>query len=338
MKKHYYLLLLLPFFFSCSDQNSNPELQSSPDTSLLPSTSISFLYPTGTGTSGETKNGLLGYGYDATGFCDTISVRAKVFESLPGGDIYFGNPSTVSPTIVNGNSFTELINKINLPYSITGSGTALTFHLKSLLKLAYNSDSIAPDYAYTYYAMTYYNSHNTYHYGSDSQQYLSSEFKSDVVAFTPKELVSKYGTHVLMDVYSGTKFEVLYRCKFADYHSGSDCEELFYNRMNEYIGGTPGIVNYNKPTTKFSQTDEQLIYNSQGSRIKLCGLIHATDNNSDSIRLNINSLFSDKNIKTQFILIGTDGILPLYELINDETKKLAIKAYIERYMSGKTVN
>lgn len=332
MKKQFFLLLLLSFLVSCNELIDKPDLQS------LPSTSINLSYPAGNGTSGDAMNGLIGYGYDATGFCDTISVRAKIFESLPGDDIFFGNPNTISPTLVSGGSYAELLNKINNPNIITESGKILTIHLESLMKLAFKSDSIEPDYAYTYYAITYYNSHRKFYTGSDNQQYLTADFKSDAVSLSPKELVSKYGTHVLTEVFTGTKFEVLYRCKFGNPHNGSDCENLFQNRMKEYAGGTPGIINDINKDTKLSQTNEQLIYNSTGSNNKLCGLISATDYNPDSIRLDISSIFSEKNIKTQFISVGNDGILPVYELINDATKKQEVKAYIEKYMSAKTVN
>jgi len=338
MKKQYCFLLLLTFLVSCNDPISKSEQQT------LPSTSISLIYPIGTGTSGDTSNGLLGYGYDASGFCDTISVRAKVLESLPAGSIYYGGDNTVFPTIISGGNFGALLDKINNPYR-TESGEALGLHLKSLLRLALNTDSINPEYAYTYYATTYYDSRRSYHYGSDIQQYLSSDFKNDEVSLSPKELVLKYGTHVLTDVFTGTKFEMLYRCKFKNNNTGvnyndivNDCEGLFYNRLKEYTGGTPGIITDINSNTKLSQTDEQLIYNSQGSRIKMCGLINATDNNPDSIRLNINSLFKENNIKTQFISVGQDGLFPIYELINDVTKKQELKTYIEKNMTAKKVN
>lgn len=329
MKKLISLSLLLSLLVSCNGPIDSPD-----DSQSLPSSLIEFTYPSGIGTSGDTINGLLGYGYDITGFCDTISVKAKVFDSLPSGNIFLGYPNSTFPTLVNGGSFEELLNKINNPNIITASGEALTLHLKSLLKLA-DKDSIDYNYAFTYYAITWINSHRKYYSESDNQKYLTSDFKKDVLTLTPEELVSKYGTHILTDVFTGTKFEVLYRCKLGNLTSGDACENLFYNRMKEFIGGTPGIYKDTNTNTKYSQKDEQLIYNSIGSRKKLCGVINASDYNPDSIRLDVNSVFDDNNIKTQFITIGTDGILPIYELINDETKKQEVKTYIENYTSAK---
>jgi len=65
----------------------------------------------------------------------------------------------------------------------------------------------------------------------------------------------------------------------------------------------------------------------------MCGLINATDNNPDNIHKNIYAAFGD-NIDIQFMQIGEDGLLPLYEVIKDSTKKQELKKHIEKYMSA----
>lgn len=328
MKKNFFLLLLVIILASCNDQIDNTELEP------IASSTFQMNYPMGMGSSGDTINGLLGYGYDVTGFCDTISVKAKVFDTLPDYNKFYGNPNSTFQTLVNGASFEELVSKISNPYFSLGSAEVFSQHLKSLLKLTNNSNSVDSNYAFTYYAITYINSHRKFYTNSDNQQYLSTAFKDDVVTLSPQELISKYGTHVITDLYTGTKFEVLYGCKFSKPTSGTICENMFYNRMKEFIGGTPGISNDFDTNTKYSQSDEVLIYNSIGSREKLCGVIYTTDYNPESIQLNISSIFNEENLNTQFITVGTDGILPIYELINNESKKQEVKGYIENYMSN----
>lgn len=332
MKKEFLLLFLVLIFAACNDQVDKTDLQP------LASTAIELTYPSGIGTSGDTINGLLGYGYDASGLCDTISVKAKVFATLPIYGLYLDHPNSTFPTLVSGSTFNELLTKIRNPYIIRGSGEILTQHLKSLMKLANVSDSINSNYAYTYYACTYINLHRSFYPDADNQRYLSSDFKNDIVTLTANEIVSKYGTHVITNLFNGTKFEVLYRCKFSSPTNGTVCEDLFYNRMKEFMGGIFGIYKEIDTNTKHFQSGEQLIYNSIGSRKKISGIINVTDYNPDSIRLNIGSIFDKENIKTQFVTIGSDGILPIYELINDETKKQEVKLYIEKYMPTKTID
>ena len=327
MKKQFCLLLLVLFFISCKDQPVVEEFQP------LPSTKTDLVYPTGSGHSGETRNGLVGYGYDATGFCDTISVRAKVLELLPDGDLSIGNPNTTFPTLVSGSDFTQFLVSINNPNFANEYGALLASHLKSLLKLASKSDTIDSKSAYVYYAITYYNAHSGYFYGANTKNYVTSDFKKDVVALTANALVAKYGTHVLANVFEGTKFEVLYRFKSDNLFDEYLAKAYFQERMKEYVGGIPMYINTDiKAVTKKIKTDEQFIYNSIGSRKKLCGVITSTDYNPDSITLDVNEVFKTGVYKPQFIAIGENGIIPIYDLISDETKKQEVKAYIEKYL------
>jgi len=334
MKKNYCLLLLLVIILA-SCKNNEPVL----DLPIPPTTSTELTYPLGIGSSGDTINGLIGYGYDATGFCDTISVRAKVLENLSIGDLSIGKPSTTFPTLVSGSDYAHFLVSINNPYFVNEYGAMLASHLRSLLKLATKSDTIDSKSAYVYYAITYYNSHRGYFYGPDTKNYLTSDFKRDVLALSANELVAKYGTHVLTNVFGGTKFEVLYRFKSDNYFNEDVAREYFQARMKENIGGIPFYIKTDiaAVTTKI-KTDEQFIYNSIGSRKKLCGMVTSTDSNPDSIKVDINPVFNKSYIKPQFIAIGEDGILPIYELISDETKKQEVKAYIEKYMTTTRVN
>jgi hypothetical protein len=338
-KRKVSLFLLLSLLMSCNELPDQNELPGQIELKPLPSSSIRLAYPTGIGTSGDTINGLLGYGYDATGFCDTISVKVKVFDSLPSGFIFFGKPYCMDATLFSGSNFMELSNKITNIHNIGRAGGALTQHLKSLLKLAYQSDSIDMSYAYYYFAQSVTcENWKLYHNGLDKQKYLSSDFKNDVVTLSPKELVLKYGTHVLTDLSRGTKFEVLYRCKLGKPCTEDEFEDLFFSRKNKFFKGYQYKATSSDVNTKLSQTSEQMIYNSNGSRQKLCGVINVTDYNPDSIRIDISKFFSEANMNNQIISVPLNGTLPIFELINDETKKQEVKAYIEKYMTTKTFN
>jgi hypothetical protein len=185
MKKDLLLVLLVLVVAACNDQVDETELPASQPSA---STAIELNYPSGIGTSGDTISGLLGYGYDASGPCDTISVKASVFSTLPENNI--GYPNSTYPTLVSGYTFDDLITKINRNTD-SESGFVLTQHLKSLMKLANIADSINSNYAYTYYACTYIKAHHSFFFipQADNQPYLSSDFKNDVVSLTANELV-----------------------------------------------------------------------------------------------------------------------------------------------------
>jgi len=332
MKKEFLRLIIGVLIISCKDQVDNNELIP------IASSSIELSYPAGTGTSGDVKYGLIGYGFDATGFCDTISVKTKVLGSYPTYNLYLDHPNSAFPTLVSGGNLKELTDRINIPNMVTGSGEVLIKHLQSLMKLANKSDIDYSNYAFTYYAFTGTYEHCVFYPENDMQNYLSSEFKDDIVNLSSENIVSKYGTHVIIDVFLGIKFEALYFCKNTLPIGGDECEKQFFNRMKQFVGGTPFIIRETNPNTKNTFIDEKLIYNTMGSSEKLCGIINTTDYNPDSVHININSTFSDENIKTQFISIGPRGLLPIYELITVENKKQELKAYVENYMLSKAKN
>jgi hypothetical protein len=327
MKKLSYFFALVLLITACNDQQKETEFQ--PATS----SKVDLVYPKGLGTSGDKTIGLVGYGYDATGFCDTISVKAKVLENLSKSDINIDHPTGTFPVLISGGNFAQFSESVNNTNNLNDNGLLLLLHLKSLIKLATKSDTIDTKSAYVYYALKSYYSHSSYYCRSDIKNYITSEFKNDLLTLSAKELVAKYGTHVLTNVYEGAKFEILYRFKTEKLFDENVAKEYFQTRMKEYTGGLALILAQNStPITKKFKTDEQFIYNSIGSRKKMCGSITSTDSNPDSITVDINQVFNANNIKPQFIAIGKDGILPIYELISDETKKQEVKTYIDKYM------
>jgi hypothetical protein len=191
------------------------------------------------------------------------------------------------------------------------------------MKLALNTDSIDDTYSYAYYC--YYAIKSLIELSPIDIE-LTSEFKSDINSLTPEQIVKKYGTHALTSIKIGAKFEILYRCEFKD--DISDIEDGFNYRINEFFGGfIPGMV----ISGNFSSNGiDHVIFNSMGSKIKMSGLINATDNNDKGIFINTNNLYND-NFKSQFISVRKDGAVPLYDLIYNSENKLALKNYIESY-------
>ena len=132
--KAYYLLFLTLFFVSCKNgvvDNNEPEISKS--------TLVELQYKTGTGNSSTEVNSLLGYGYDAKGFCDTVSARGKILD-LSGLDnnILKGNPSTFYPFLISGGNLADFALKIKNEEFTNYSSIAFNAHIKALYKLAFN--------------------------------------------------------------------------------------------------------------------------------------------------------------------------------------------------------
>lgn len=311
-------MILFFLLFSCKKTDT-----------LIPKSTLTELeYPTNIGSSGDTLTSVLGYGYDATGICDTFSVRAKILNLNQSGELVTGKFRTGSTELLSGYNFSAFLNDLDkYPNKLSEPKIAILSHIRSLLKLAYKSDIIDINYSYAYYSQKYLYSGSHYYINYlelDSE--ITSNFKSDIKILSPEKIVQKYGTHVLTDAVIGTKFEILYRCDLTSYDV-EVVEQGLYKRMNQYFGATSGTIKSENNTPK----NEQLIYNSIGSKTKLFGIINATDYNPDNIHFNIDSIFGN-NMKFQFISIGKDGLVPIYDLIQDSTKKLELKNYIDLYI------
>lgn len=332
MKKEWILFVLLVLLASCDKEVENSDHQ--PE--IKASSAIELNYPDSIGTSGDTINGILGYGYDITGLCDSVSVKAKIYQTIP--DVGFYRPNHASSEMVYGGSFNRLIDRFQRSSVGGAPGVILAHHVKSLLKLANGGDATADStYAYAYFvASSIFTSRSFVPSFTTAQQLLTDAFKEDVVALTPEQIVSKYGTHVITKYYTGIKWEVLYRCKLDEPIERTVFECLFFNRMKEFMGSVPMMEKWTNDTKKYVRTDEELIYNSIGSLTKLCGKVNVTDFNPDSIRVDYKPVFTNYDRTDRLITIA--DALPIYLLIVDPVKKENVKAYIESCMIPSTVS
>ena len=326
--KTYLFVFFTLVFFSCSNSSNEPL-----PITIKPSTVTQLEYPLNTGNSGDKVTSLLGYGYDATGFCDSTSGRAKILD-LSLLEFLSDGMSTAYPTLISANNFSELTKKLSnseVP-QVSFSGFALSAHLKSLAKLAFHTDSINSKFSFSYYSYTYVSPRFTIPMYTDLQKALSLNFQNDINLLTSQQLVSKYGTHVLTSVILGEKYEVLYSAETQD---AIQAEHGLYQRMKEFMGGTPGIYESDYEAKSYNN-NERMIYNSIGGNKKMCGIINPTDYNPKKLYIDIISSIS-RSTNYKFMEIGTDNdLIPLYDLIKDPTKKLELKNYIKQYIASKT--
>lgn len=317
MKKISLFFVLLIVLFSCEKEESEPI-----------TTLTELNYPIGMGTSGDKTFSVVGYGFDATGLCDTISVKAKIAEIPESDYLYlYGWPRESGSELVSDRSLTNLLGNLNnLPFKS---------HISNLLNIATNTSKDVH--------VVYYSSYWKYFFvhilvpENSIKPYLTSNFKDDIISLSTSELVLKYGTHVLASIDTGIKFEIIYTCQSNKYTSDYDLEQQFLKRLKQLIGGTPYIIP-SEYKCKSSYFDEKVIYNTIGSKNKLVGLINVTDNNSDGIGIDYNSIFIGEETDLKFLDIWShDGMVSLDNFINDPIKKQEVKEYIEAYIDSKSL-
>ncbi len=184
------ILILSLFLLSCEKANEPKPIEE-----VIPASTLTQLnYPNQGGTSGDIA-GLLGYGYDATGFCDTISVKAKIFD-IDVNNVALDQLRIGIPTVIVADNFSHLMEGLSMT-EYDQSTLALSSHIKSLWKLAFKTDSIDSKYAFTYYSYFWISPRYRIYPASDFQTLISANFKMDADVLSPKDLISKYGTKVI---------------------------------------------------------------------------------------------------------------------------------------------
>lgn len=321
MKKQIIFLLLSTLLMACDEQDIKNESEA------IPSTEVALFYPAHSGNSDESVTGFLGYGYDASGLCGTVSVREKILDNLQDVTVV-DYPSSTFPNLFKGNNFIKLTEDIN-----NQSQIAIASHLKTLISFVGKTTSIDPNSAFVYYTTTSLKSHSSIKMDTEYIKYISKNFQNDIIVLSPKELISKYGTHFLTNVYTGMKFEVIYEFKSDETDNKSLAQLYFSKRMNEFAGMTPYMTNSYSFNPKNIKTNEKLIYNVIGNVEQKFNYINTTDYNPNGIKIDLESIFANKNYRPQFITIAEEGLFPIYELINDPIKKLEVKQYTEDYLS-----
>lgn len=308
------------------------------ETNQPESTLINLNYPQGFGQSGDSLTSTVGFGYDATGICDTLSVKCKILNLNNQHYLDINKINTSGPGVmISGYGYIDLLRNIEYyPNRVNEPSISFLSHIKSLLKLANIIDTSQYGNLYSYAYYSYFKEEKCINYyinKLDIESELTESFKSDIKNLTPEAILKKYGTHVIVGATIGAKFEVLYKCELKQNLLGAvDVSDLLYKRVNEYLGLLPG-TKMDKDINTSLQSNEQLVFNTLGFRKKIFGLINATNNNSNKIKVDLIDVFNS-GTNYQFVKIGKDGLIPLYELVINVDKKQALKGLIEKATSN----
>ena len=168
------------------------------------------------------------------------------------------------------------------------------------------------------------------------RKYLTKEFQEDIASDSPQEIVARYGTSVLSHIIEGARFESLYQSETSATDRKSAASAGISLSIKEIfdISVEPGT---NKSLAS-SNSNQRLLYQTIGgdNTIPITGDLQLGSTVSNTV--NINAWQQSVNSKNaQLVDIGTDGLIPLDELISDPVKAAAVKAYIKEYITSRQV-
>lgn len=273
---------------------------------------------------GDPETGILGYGYDITGFLDSTSVRAKVVEDLNLGHFVKSNPRMsawgMGKTAYSYDDFILGLNYIDA----TAHRITQKFNFISMFKQAFLNEDVDLN------SIILYNSSITAELDMRVSATLSlnvttKSFQKDVVELDATKIVEKYGTHIIFEYLCGQRYDFIYIIGADKYNHNIDIDNYLSFKVNDLRNAKSTVTEIK---TGFEHAKEFYVFNYSGTKQKSFGMVTMGDENSSEIK----TYFEGINYSNNNNISKINKLEPIYSFIDDENKKLEVKKYIEEYM------
>ncbi|HVI49203.1 MAG TPA: MAC/perforin domain-containing protein [Chitinophaga sp.] len=290
-------------------------------------------------SAGDGKNDLLGYGYDVTG--EYANSSASKFSVINVNALQNAQPlrvewdlsRTQAGNLTSGENARSYLEKRST--KVKGSLDLALF--KGSIETSFSSSNyLSTKFIYSSYDLII--KQKRVKLNADIsllKQYLQPTFLSDVQNRPPADIVNAYGTHVLIDIILGAKLEVMYQSESIA-SERSRASEIGIDVGLKKIFNLGAGLNYSySDEEKNANFSQQLHYRTIGGDPSR-SLIGQTPIGSSTPTVDIANWQSSSTVaNAELIDFGDNGILPLFELIDDPIKKEAVKNYIIQYLKDR---
>ncbi|OJW18231.1 MAG: hypothetical protein BGO48_16870 [Mucilaginibacter sp. 44-25] len=282
----------------------------------------------------------LGFGYDVTDkFNDEASVRANVintsaYAASGSQRINIGTSTEGAARTIEANDAAELSARFSSAFVETNGSVLFGNTLNGLFPGTNITDK---KYVYGYYSDYWiYKSYNIF-YDQNVNNFLTDNFKRDILSLTAQELVSKYGTHVLTRIDLGRRFDIFYQAEALTKDKRSIIKEGLQYALKSVFGlsSVENLINKSSNLESLNANGSaKVYYKSYGGDISKL----KTQTVDKRTMLNITDWLHSANvINASFIGPLENGLVSLDKFIDDSTKKAEVNLYIKQYIASKTV-
>lgn len=338
MKKNYpfnlmILLVLVAFSSGCSKEtlDISPEALQNFNTS---SQSIGIM------SEGDGQWDLLGHGYDLIGeFAAPSSARLPVIDVARLNSEQLGRVQ-YSPSEMSYARFRAGENAEDYARSVSAD-LKVTMGLKLFRGSisAYFKDSTAYSSKYIYSTFDHQIQKKAMYFSADNEllrSYLTATFIMDLQTSTIPNLISRYGTHVLSNIVLGAKLQVAYQSETSELNKISAAKAgLNLPATAVFVGINTEITsNSTESNENFSQ---KLYYKIYGGNASI-PLIKEVPLGQTLPKIDLSQWqASVTKENAQLIDIREDGLIPIYDLVADPVKRIAIMEYVNRHLIANQV-
>lgn len=166
--------------------------------------------------------------------------------------------------------------------------------------------------------------------------YLTSEFIQDLQTKTPQQIVQDYGTHVTLDIYTGAKMDLMFQSETTN----QDRERAARIGVKVGVGSIFDINVTNDVNTTESNKNysRKLSYRTRGGDPSK-GLVGEVNLEQTNPKINISN-WQNSSTPSNSVLVdfGNKGLILIYDLVKDPTKKAQLKSYVDQYLIDNKVD
>lgn len=279
----------------------------------------------------------LGFGYDVTGkYSHKTSIKSAVFNTPSFAE---ENPGSFDVLRVLQSSFTTIYGTDGEDFTkwLTGTASNTPYFKGNITHPFPDTDPTSDQYIYGLYdSYIKYRRLTLYNRNTQLLPYVTTEFQADSKSLEPAELVKKYGTHVLLSLFTGAKLSLDYQAEYTGDERKKAVENSFRVGLNDCFGLFSGFLDPVDSSTFKDIVNPVIAFEAIGgdpSKIVI-------DETSAS-KPKVNSTAWAESISednARFIYFdGLENLLPIYDFIQDAEKKEEVKAYIDEYVKANVV-
>lgn len=159
--------------------------------------------------------------------------------------------------------------------------------------------------------------------------YLTANFSKDIEEKNPEQIVKEYGTHIAVDIYTGSALDITFQAKTTN-----------PNRENAARAGVKTAVNGSNEIDVIEASKnyaKKLFYKTRGGdkSVAMAGIY-----NLEKITPAINySNWQSTTTKENSVLVdfGDNGLIIIYDLVKNPVKKAELKSYLDQYLKNNQV-
>ncbi|WP_431293145.1 MAC/perforin domain-containing protein [Pedobacter sp. P26] len=292
------------------------------------------------------KNDLLGYGYNVLGEFGNASAATRPvvdvdrLQADQSTRVIWDFSTRTEGRLDAGSDATSYLKKLTTHLSSTFGYEFLGMSLfKATVTGSYNStDIFSSKYIYSSYNLKIQQKRIKLNALNDVlQSYLDPEFLSYIQSQTPEAIVNRYGTHVLADITLGGKLDVIYQSETSKSDKTTASSAGIDLHVKKIFNLNTGYTyDANDVSENFAQKLHYVTNGGDPTKNLIGDVSIGNASNPNPIpTVNISAWQNSCTLENSVLIdIAPDGLMPIYDLIPDQSKALAVKNYIIQYLTN----